>query len=203
MASASRPVGVRLWETCKAAGSTPAPVRASVTCAVAGLGDPAASRPRASVTVFLTVSVAAAGPSVSCPPVVPANGPAGASDDPGPVDEAALGDAAVGAAAVAGSAAPGWAPGTPPTQPDKRATSAAAVMAASTRCAARGREAEGAAEDAPALLFCRWSGLVRMLSFCHVVRRPFTAWAGRARPGGVPRPCPPRDPRGTLIQEIP
>lgn len=179
MASASRPVGVRLCETCNAAGSTPAPVRASVTCAVAGLGDPAASRAKASVTVFLTLSVAAAGLSVSCPPDVSASGPAGVSEEPGPVGKA------VGDAAVAGSAAPDWGPGTPPTQPDKAATSAAPVMAASTRCAATCREAEGAAGDAPAVLFCRWSGLVRMVSFCHVVRRPFTAWAGRARPGGA------------------
>jgi hypothetical protein len=193
MASASSPVGVRLWETCNAAGAMPAPVRASVTWAVAGFGDPAASRPRASVTVFLTVSVAAAsGPAAGCPPDVSAGvGAASASAVAGPEEEPA-----VAGVAVAGSAAPGWTiDGVPPTHPAKAAASAAPETAATRQRAAR-TKTEGADTDPRATGFCRWSGVVRMVSFCHVVRQPAHNPGGQGAAGGVPRSCPPGKPGG-------
>ncbi len=199
MASASRPVGVRLWETCNADGAMPAPVRASATCAVAGFGDPAASRPKAFVTVFLTASVAAAaGPAVDCPGDGFASGPAVAVSVVNgfvPVPMAVE-------AAVAGPVAPGWTTdGTPPTHPDKAAAKAPPAIAATRRRAAL-PEAEGAADAAPADWFCRWSGVVRMgvILPCGPAAASQPGRAGRGR--GVPLSCPPRKPRGTLILGI-
>jgi hypothetical protein len=200
MASASRPVGVRLCDTCNAAGAIPAPVRASVTWAVAGFGEPAASRPSASVTVCVTVSVAAASASVAeGAPLVPA--PGSAAPLSGAAGPATADDAAVDAAAVACSDAPGWTWGVPPTQPDKPATSAAATVAANkqraavgqtvgavavpaadaragaagagTEAGAAGTEAARAADTAPAVVFCRLSGVSRIVPFCHASTRTF------------------------------
>lgn len=188
MASASSPVGVRLCETCNAAGGMPAPVRASVTCAVAGFGDPAASLPRASVTVFRTASVAAAsGFAADCPAVGAAGGPAeGASAVTGLVAVPASDEAA-----VVGSDVPGWTPGgTPPTHPD-RASARAVPATAGTRRRAAWPNAEGAADDAPAIWFCRWSGVVRMVSFCHVVRQRVHNLGGQGAAGGCRGPARP------------
>lgn len=207
-ASASRPVGVRLCETCNAAAAIPAPVRASVTCAVAGFGDPAASLPSASVTVFLTVSVAAAAAADDVPDVS-ASGPAvPVSVDPG----AAAAGASADVAPVAGPDGPGCAPGDVPlTHPAKPAASAAAAMAAVNRRAALGRPtalvvaarltAAGLADEAPAVEFCRWSGVSRMSAILPCPQVPASCWdlrdPGRqGAAGGVPRPRPPRNQGG-------
>lgn len=212
MASASRPVGVRLCETCNAAGAIPAPVSASVTCAVAGFGDPPASLPRASVTVFLAASVAAAAAAAGgCPyvsascPAVPVSGAAAlVSDAAGPVPATgSLVDAAPGPVPLA--------------QPERLATSAAAAVAATNRRAvpyratpgtvaagsmapgttaaesmAAGSTAAGStaavlADEAPAVEFCRWSGLSRMVSFCHAAWPPLRNLGGQCTAGGCRR----------------
>jgi hypothetical protein len=101
MASASNPVGVRLADTSRTAGATPAPVRASVTWAVAGLAVAAARRFRASVTVCFTAAVAGSsagvvgdGPAVPGPAETAASAPVPAV--PGSVAAAVPGPVAAG-----------------------------------------------------------------------------------------------------------
>lgn len=212
MASASRPVGVRLCETCNAVGAIPAPVRASVTCAVAGFGDPAASLASVSVTVFLAPSVTAAaaaadaavsagGPPAPAPVAAGPAGPAGA--------DAAVVEGPPSAGPVVGAVVSGRAPDSvPPTQPDKAAISTVAATATNNRRAAPGRATPGAAvagrsvagptDEGPAVGFRRWSEVCRMVPFCHVAWSRLRARGGQcapgadsAQPGGVPLHCPP------------
>lgn len=200
MASASRPVGVRLCDTSSTPGAIPAPVSASVTWAVAGLGVPAASLPSASVTVCLTVSVAARAATAPVSeaagrPEVSARGSAApGSGVPVPrFEPAAAGPAADGTA----SAAPGWfSDGVLFTQPDRDTAKAATAMDASRERAVR-RNISGpslcaagqAADEAPAVEICRCSRVCRMQSFCHGAWCRFTTWTGRARPGGCHGPA--------------
>ena len=122
MASASSPVGVLLCETSSAAGSIPAPTKASVTWAVAGFGAAAANLPSASATDWRTVSVAPA----------PAPSVVGGAEDAVeaaavPCPAPAVADCEAGSPSLEGSADV-----VPPTQPDKMATRAAQATAAGT-----------------------------------------------------------------------
>jgi hypothetical protein len=199
MASASRPVGVRLCDTSSTPGAIPAPVSASVTWAVAGLGVPAASLPSASVTVCLAVSVtawaaAAPVPGAAGRPEVSARGSAApVSGVPVPAGEPAMAEPAADGAAAAASAGPGWfSDGVLFTQLDRDRAKAAPVITASRRRVVRRSisgqslcEAGQAGDEAPAVKICRCSRVCRMQSFCHGAWCGFTTWTGRARPGGA------------------
>lgn len=179
MASASKPVGVRLWETWRTEGAMPAAVSASVTWAVAGFGDSAASAVSVLVTVCRTVSVAA-------------TSAAGADGVP---DVSASGSAvsvsvAAGTALVAdladGAGVPDWTAGNvAPTQPVRPATSSTAAVASGKRPAAGPPTEVEAAGMAPAVDFCRWSGVRRMVSFCHGPQRWFYSLDGQGTAGGA------------------
>jgi hypothetical protein len=185
MASAASPVGVRLADTSRTAGATPAPVRASVTWAVAGLGAAAARRFSASVTVCFTAAVAgsaaavvgdgpaAPGPAVAVPPATGRAVPVPPA--PGSVAVAVPGSVAAGPVTA----------GDPLVQAaSKRVVRRPAAMDAEAlrMAVARCRESAGRLVTGVA---CRSSVARFMPPFCHAAK-PAMEPQGCRRTAGAP-----------------